>query len=57
VLIAVKGSKIVGVVEISLDDYSIMQCRGFANGICDYSERIAGIINDNTSLIEERKRA
>jgi len=57
VLIAVKDSKIVGVVEMSLDDYSIMQCRGFANCACGYSERIAGIISNNTSLIEERKRA
>ncbi|MCM1139243.1 MAG: PcfJ domain-containing protein, partial [Muribaculum sp.] len=57
VLTAVKSNKIVGVVEISLEDYSILQCRAFANGICEYQDRIAKIISDNTKQIDERKTA
>ncbi|MCM1142412.1 MAG: PcfJ domain-containing protein, partial [Muribaculum sp.] len=57
VLTAIKDDKIVAVVEISLDDYHVMQCRGFANGVCEYSTRIADIISENTALIEKRKRA
>lgn len=57
VLTAKIGNKTVATVEISLKDYSIIQCRAFANGVCEYTERIAGIINSNKRLIAKRKRA
>ena len=49
--------KQIATIEISLDDYHIIQCRAFANGICEYTEQIAGIINANKKMIAERKRA
>lgn len=49
--------KQIATIEISLDDYRIIQCRAFANGICEYTEQIAGIINANKKMIAERKRA
>ena len=57
VLVAFKGNLQVATIEISLADYSILQCRGYANGSCEYSKQIADIISSNTALIEERKRA
>lgn len=57
VLVAFKGTSQVATIEISLSDYSIIQCRGYANGSCEYSKQIADIISNNTALIEERKRA
>lgn len=57
VLSAYIGRKQIATVEISLSDYRVIQCRSFANGICEYQDRIAEIINANTSLIAERKRA
>lgn len=56
-LTAYLGNKQIATIEISLDDYSIIQCRAFANGICEYTEQIAGIINANKKMIAERKRA
>ena len=56
-LTAYIGNKQIATIEISLDDYHIIQCRAFANGICEYTERIAGIINANKKMIAERKRA
>ena len=49
--------KTIATVEISLNDFSILQCRAFANGVCQYAEQIAGIINANKKMIAERKRA
>lgn len=57
VLVAYIGTKQVATIEVSLTDYTILQCRGYANGSCEYSKQIADIIKANTSLIEERKRA
>ena len=57
VLVAFKGTSQVATIEISLSDYSILQCRGYANGSCEYSKQIADIISKNTALIEARKRA
>lgn len=57
VLVAFKSKSQVATIEISLSDYSILQCRGYANGSCGYSKQIADIISNNTALIEERKRA
>lgn len=57
VLVAFKGTSQVATIEIRLQDYTILQCRGYANGSCEYSKQIADIISNNTSLIEERKRA
>ncbi len=56
-LTAYIGNKQVATIEISLDDCHIIQCRAFANGICEYTEQIAGIINANKKMIAERKRA
>ena len=56
-LIAYIGKKQIAIIEISLDDFHIIQCRAFANGICEYTEQIAGIINANKKMIAERKRA
>ena len=56
-LTAYIGDKQIATIEISLDDYHIIQCRAFANGICEYTEQIAGIINANKKMIAERKRA
>lgn len=56
-LTAYIGNKQVATIEISLDDYHIIQCRAFANGICEYTEQIADIINANKKMIAERKRA
>ena len=57
VFTATMGGKTIATVEISLKDYSIVQCRAFANKVCEYTEQIAGIINANKKLIAERKRA
>ena len=57
VFTATMGGKTIATVEISLEDYSIVQCRAFANKVCEYTEQIAGIINANKKLIAERKRA
>ena len=51
------GNKQIATLEISLDDCHIIQCRAFANGICEYTEQIAGIINANKKMIAERKTA
>lgn len=51
------GDKQIATVEISLDDYQIIQCRAFANKVCEYTEQIAAIINANKKMIAERKRA
>lgn len=56
-LTAYIGDKQIATIEISLDDYHIIQCRAFANGICEYTEQIEGIINANKKMIAERKRA
>ena len=56
-LTAYIGNKQITTIEISLDDYHIIQCRAFANGICEYTEQIAGIINANKKMIAERERA
>ena len=57
VFTATMDGKTIATVEISLNDYSILQCRAFANDICKYTEQIADIINANKKLIAERKRA
>lgn len=57
VFTATMGGKTIATVEISLKDYSILQCRAFANDICKYTEQIASIINANKKMIAERKRA
>lgn len=57
VFVAVISNKIVATIEISLEDYSILQCRAFANGVSEYQDRIAKIISDNTKMIAERKIA
>ena len=51
------GEKQIATIEISLDDFRIIQCRAFANVICEYREQIAGIIQANKKMIAERKRA
>lgn len=56
-LTAYIGNKQIATIEISLDDCHIIQCRAFANGICEYTEQIAGIINANKKMIAERKIA
>lgn len=56
-LTAYIGNKQIATLEISLDDCHIIQCRAFANGICEYAEQIAGIINANKKMIAERKTA
>lgn len=56
-LTAYIGNKQIATIEISLDDFHIIQCRAFANGICEYTEQIADIINANKKMIAERKRA
>ena len=57
VFTATMGGRTIATVEISLKDFSIIQCRAFANGVCEYAEQIAGIINANKKMIAERKRA
>ena len=57
VFTATMDGKTIATVEISLSDYSILQCRAFANDICKYTEQIANIINANKKMIAERKRA
>ena len=52
----IKGQTI-ATIEISLKDYSIIQCRAFANKVCQYQDRIAQIISDNIKMIAERKIA
>lgn len=56
-LTAYIGNKQIATIEISLDDFHIIQCRAFTNGICEYTEQIEGIINANKKMIAERKRA
>lgn len=51
------ANKTIATVEISLKDYSVIQCRAFANGVCKYTDRISEIIKANTKLIKQRKRA
>lgn len=57
VFTATMEGKTIATVEISQKDYSIIQCRAFANKVCEYTEQIAGIINANKKMIAERKRA
>ncbi len=57
VFTATMGGRTIATVEISLKDFSIVQCRAFANEVCEYAEQIAGIINANKKMIAERKRA
>lgn len=57
VLTAYIGREQIATIEISLKDFSIIQCRAFANGVCKYTDRIAKIISDNTALITKRKTA
>lgn len=57
VFTATMGGRTIATVEISLKDFSIIQCRAFANGVCEYAEQIASIINANKKMIAERKRA
>ena len=57
VFTATMDGKTIATVEISLNDYSILQCRAFANDICKYTEQIANIINANKTLIAERQTA
>ena len=57
VFTATMEGKTIATVEISLSDYSILQCRAFANDICKYTEQIANIINANKTLIAERQTA
>lgn len=57
VLTAIIGNKTVATVEISLSDYQVIQCRAFANKVCEYQDRIKEIINANIALIKERKTA
>lgn len=56
-LTAYIGNKQIATIEISLDDFHIIQCRAFANGICEYTEQIESIIIANKKMIAERKRA
>ncbi len=51
VFTATMGGRTIATVEISLKDFSIIQCRAFANGVCEYAEQIAGIINANKKMI------
>ncbi|MCM1141658.1 MAG: PcfJ domain-containing protein [Muribaculum sp.] len=57
VLVADYKGKQVATIEIDLSDNHIIQCRAFANGVCEYQDRIAKIISDNTKLIDQRKIA
>ena len=57
VFTATMGGKTIATVEISLKDFSILQCRAFANKVCEYTEQIANIINANKKMIAERKTA
>ena len=57
VFTATMKGKTIATVEISLKDFSILQCRAFANDVCKYTEQIACIINANKKMIAERKRA
>ena len=57
VFTATIGGRTIATVEISLKDFSIIQCRAFANKVCQYQDRIAKIISDNIKMIVERKRA
>lgn len=54
VFTATMNGKTIATVEISLKDFSILQCRAFANGICKYTEQIDNIINANKKMIAER---
>ncbi len=56
-LTAFIGDRQIATIEISLDDYHIIQCRAFANGVCEYTEQIAAIIEVNKKIIAERKTA
>lgn len=57
VMTAYIGKKQIATIEISLEDFHIIQCRAFANGICEYTDRISQIIASNASLIAERQTA
>ena len=57
VFVAVISNKVVATIEVSLENYAILQCRAFANGVSEYQDRIAKIISNNTKLIAERKIA
>lgn len=54
VFTATMGDKTIATIEISLEDYSIIQCRAFANQVCEYAAQIAAIINANKKMIAER---
>lgn len=54
VFVAIISGKVVATVEISLENYSNIQCRAFANRVSEYQGRIAEIIN-KTSLKSARE--
>jgi len=51
VFTATMEGKTIATVEISLKNYSIIQCRAFANQVCEYTEQIDGIINANKKMM------
>ncbi len=55
-LTAYIGNKQIATIEISLDDFHIIQCRAFANQVCEYAEQIADIINANKKMIAGKPR-
>ena len=57
VFTATMEGKTIATVEISLNDYSVLQCRAFANKVCEYTEQIAQIISSNKKMIAERQTA
>ena len=57
VLVAEYNGMQVATIEIDLSDNHVIQCRAFANGVCEYQDRITKIISDNAKLIDERKTA
>lgn len=56
VFTATMNGKTIATVEISLDDYSVIQCRAFANQICEYTDRIINLIAANKKIIDQRNK-
>lgn len=57
VFVAILNGKQIATIEVDLEDYHVMECRAFANGVCEYQDRISDIIAANTKMIADRKTA
>ena len=57
ILSATIDGKRIETVEVSLQTFEVVQCRGVCNENTEYHDRIIKLVNDNISLIRQRMKA